>query len=147
MSALENENMAIIRRWFDEVWNQRRLDTVDELLAPGAVAHDLGGLGASVCGPAAFRAAAEQLHQLFGEIHLTVEDIFAVEHTVAVRLSARLKNTGSLGDRPATGCEITVPIMCMVHLKNGKLIEGWNFWDIAAALRTAEAPLERTALF
>jgi len=144
---VENENTAIVRRWFEEVWNQRRLATIDELLAPEAVAHDLGGPGASTRGPAAFRAAAEQLHTAFGEMHFVVDDIFGVEDRVAVRLTATLKNTGPLGPLQPTGQTVKVPIMCMVRLREGKLIEGYNQWDVASALRAANAPASQATLF
>ena len=29
---MKNENVRLARRWFEEVWNQRRTDTIDELL-------------------------------------------------------------------------------------------------------------------
>jgi predicted ester cyclase len=144
---LENENTALIRRWFEEVWNQRRLDTIEELLAPNAVAHDLGGSGASTTGPDEFRVAAEQLMTAFGEAHFEVEDIFGVGDRVAVRLTARLKNTGPLGTLPATGTEVTVPVMCIVHVRDGKLVEGWNSWDVVTALRAANAPPIQTTFF
>jgi hypothetical protein len=75
---LENANTAVIRRWFEEVWNQRRLETFDELLAPDGVAHDIGAQGTDIRGPVEFRKAAETLHGLFGEMHFTVEDVFGV---------------------------------------------------------------------
>ena len=31
------ENVALARRWFEEVWNQRRADTIDELLTDEAL--------------------------------------------------------------------------------------------------------------
>jgi hypothetical protein len=33
--------MSIQRRWFEEVWNQGREATIDELLAPDVVGHGL----------------------------------------------------------------------------------------------------------
>lgn len=144
---LENENTAIVRRWFEEVWNQRRLETIDELLDSNAVAHDLGGTGASTRGPAEFKVAAEQLLSTFGEANFVVEDIFGVGDRVAVRLKGKLRNTGPLGHLPPTGAEVTVPVMCIVHVRDGKLIEGWNFWDVITALRSANAPPERTRIF
>lgn len=144
---LENENTALVRRWFSEVWNQRRLETIDELLAEDAVAHDLGGPGATIHGRAAFRAAAEFLHTAFGEMHFTVEDIFGVGDRVAVRLSARLRHTGPLGPLPPTGREVTVPVMCLLRVRDGKLIEGWNNWDVGAALRAAAAPPTQATIF
>ncbi|HAB19832.1 MAG TPA: ester cyclase [Verrucomicrobiota bacterium] len=144
---LENENTEIVRRWFEEVWNQRRLETIDELLADDAVAYDLGGPGATIRGASAFRAAAEMLHAAFGEMHFVVEDIFGVEDRVAVRLAARLRHTGPLGQLPATGNEVTVPVMCLLRLRDGKIIEGWNNWDVATALRAAAAPPTQVTIF
>jgi ketosteroid isomerase-like protein len=142
----ENENTAIIRRWFDEVWNQKRLDTIDELLAPDGVAHDIGAQGTDIRGPREFRKAAETLHGLFGEMHFAIQDIFGVGNRVAVRVNARLRATGSLSGGPGSGEVFNSPIMCIIHLKDGQLIEGWNFWDIPGALRAVQAPLETTRL-
>src|SRR5688572_484304 len=125
---LENENTAIVRRWFEEVWNQRRLETIDELLAEDAIAHDLGGPGATIRGREAFRAGAQTLLDAFGEMRFTVEDIFGVEDRVAIRLSVRLKHTGPLGNLPATGNVATVPVMCMLEVRNGKITGAWNNW-------------------
>lgn len=143
----ENENTALVHRWFEEVWNQRRLETIAELMATDAVAYDLGGPGATTRGSAAFREAAEQIQQAFGEMHLTVDDIFGVDDRVAVRLTARLKHTGRLGDLAPTGNKVTVPVMCMLRFRSGQIAEGWNFWDVGSALRAANAPPERLTLF
>ena len=144
---IENENTALVRRWFEELWNQRRLETIDELLAPDAVAYDLAGPNATVRGRAAFRAAAETLLSVFGETHFTVEDIFGVDDRVAVRLTLKIKHTGDLGDLPATGKEVTVPVMCMIEVRDGKIMGGWNNWDVATALRAANAPPGQTTLW
>lgn len=144
---IENDNTAIVRRWFKEVWNERRLDTIDELMAPNAVAHDLGGPGASTKGPDGFRAAASQIQRAFGKMNVTIEDIFGVGNRVAVRFIAHLEHTGHLGDLPPTGRSATMPVMCIVHMRDGQIVEGWNFWDVATALRTANAPAERRTLF
>src|SRR5204863_5190961 len=92
---VELDNIALVRRWFDEVWNQRRLETIDELLAPDARCFDMTAPDSTIVGPKAFRAAAMQMHAAFGEMRLTIEDIFASNDRVAVRLTGRLKHTGA----------------------------------------------------
>lgn len=143
---LENANTALVRRWFDEIWNRRRLKAIDELLAENAIAHDLGGPGSTICGRAAFREAAEELHRIFGEMHLTVEDIFGVDDRVAVRLTARLRHTGSVGGRAPSGVEFNSPVVCLIRLQDGRIVEGHNFWDVAGILRVANAPATQTTL-
>ena len=34
---------AVMRQWFQEVWNERREQTIDELMAPDAKVHGLAG--------------------------------------------------------------------------------------------------------
>jgi predicted ester cyclase len=143
---IENENTAIVRRWFEEVWNQRRLETIDELLAPDAVSYDLAGPDSTLRGRDAFRAAAETLLDAFGELHFTVEEIFGVEDRVAIRLSLRFRHTGQLGELPPTGNAATVPVMCMLTVRDGIIQGGWNNWDVASALRATNAPATQTTI-
>jgi hypothetical protein len=35
----------------------------------------------------------------------------------------------------------------MIRLRDGKLIEGWNNWDVATALRAANAPATMATIF
>ena len=35
-------NKALVRRWFEEVWNQGREETIDELFAANGVGYGLG---------------------------------------------------------------------------------------------------------
>ena len=142
---IENENTAIVRRWFEELWNQGRLETIDELLAPTAIVYDMTGTGGEIRGRDDFRAAAKMLLAAF-ETHFTVEDIFGVEDRVAIRLSLRIRHVGPLGELQPTGKKATVPVMCMLEVRGGQLMGGWNNWDVASALRAADAPPGQTTI-
>jgi hypothetical protein len=51
----ESGNSTLARRWFEEVWNVRREETVRALMAPAVEGHMEGGL--EVHGPEDFIAA------------------------------------------------------------------------------------------
>ena len=36
---MAQENSALIRRWFEEVWNNGRMETIDEMASPDVVGH------------------------------------------------------------------------------------------------------------
>ena len=38
---MSEENKQLIRRWFDEVWNNGRADVIDELFDENGIAHGL----------------------------------------------------------------------------------------------------------
>ena len=69
MSVSANEQL--MRRWFEEVWNQQRVEVIDELLAADALLHghvpELRGREAFKQLHATFCANKERFAQLFFE--------------------------------------------------------------------------------
>jgi steroid delta-isomerase-like uncharacterized protein len=133
MSAAEN--CALMRRWFEEVWNQGRLQTVIELLDENATGFGQAGHETEIHGPADFLPFVQRLRGAFPDIKTTVEDAFGDEHSVAVRWSATMTHTGSDLGIPPTNRKAHVTGMTMVRFKNGKIISGWDNWDQLALMR------------
>jgi predicted ester cyclase len=133
----------LTHRWFEEVWNQRRLDTVDELLAPDAQAHGFPEPG-SVQDAAGFRAAVVQLHEAFPKIRLEMEDVFVDGDKSAVRWSAAMHANEDATDAPAK-----LSGFATAEWSNGQIVEAWNFVDLAPAIQkltsTAGVPHEQAA--
>ena len=123
------ENVALIRRWFNEVWNQRRLDAIGEMMAPDAVIRGLGEAGEVVRGPAEFRLFAERFQKAFSGIQITVEDAFGSGDKVAARWSGEMTHTGDDIGILATGRTVRISGMTLARVENGKVVEGWNCWD------------------
>jgi predicted ester cyclase len=89
-------NEALARRWMDEVWNQRRTETVHELLTPTSECRSETGV---LVGPDAF------LEQAYGpfvgalpDIRVTIDGTVSENDQVVVRWTATGTHTG---DRPA----------------------------------------------
>ena len=36
---MAQENSALIRRWFEEVWNNGRMEAIDEMASPDVIGH------------------------------------------------------------------------------------------------------------
>ena len=36
---MAQENSALIRRWFEEVWNKGRMEAIDEMASPDVIGH------------------------------------------------------------------------------------------------------------
>ena len=39
--SMSIENKALVRRWFEEVWNKGRAEAIDEMFAKDGIAHGL----------------------------------------------------------------------------------------------------------
>src|SRR3954463_11103552 len=120
------ESAALARRWFEEVWNQRRAGTVGELLRPDSVCHPDRG---DMVGPAAFLAFREQMLRALPDLHVTVEDVVADGDRAAVRWDATGTHTGPFAGTPATGKAVAFHGVTWIRCAGGKLIEGWDCFD------------------
>ena len=68
-------NKALVRRYVEEVLNQKNLAVVDELFAPTFVDHDSSMPEAK--GPEGIKRVAAMVHASFSDLHFTIEDMIA----------------------------------------------------------------------
>jgi steroid delta-isomerase-like uncharacterized protein len=124
------ENKALLRRWFEEVWNQGRAEAIPELLAEDGIAHGLSDDASQpLRGPAGFLPFHAQFREAFPNIEVVVEDQIAEGDLVATRCSVRGKHTGdSLGFK-ATQAPVEFTGMVITRIKDGKIVEAWNNFD------------------
>jgi len=123
------DNKALVHRWFEEVWNQGREQTIDELLATDIAAFGLGEHDAEVHNPAQFKTFFHNLKNAFPDFHITIEDTLAEKDKVVVRILIEGTHKGNGLGFAATGRRIRVSGICMIQIAAGKLIVGWNSWD------------------
>ena len=125
-----NRERAI--RWFREVWNERRRETIDELFPPDAIGHTENGDQ----GPAEFKAAREGLLNAFPEMYVEVEGTAADGDHVVVRWRVRGTHRGDGLGMPATGRPVNFRGMTWLTFKNGVIIEGWDSWNLGRLLES-----------
>jgi steroid delta-isomerase-like uncharacterized protein len=134
-------NRAIGRRWFEEVWNGRRGETVEELFASEAVGHMEG---AEVVGPAAFHEVRSELLTAFPDLRITIQDTVAEGSNVVVRWRATGSHFGDAFGIPATHAPIAVFGMTWLRIADGRIVEGWDAWNQGALLDSLRAAHERS---
>lgn len=125
---------TVLRRWFDEVWNSGREETVDELLAHDAVAHGLGE-GEDVQGPAGFKQFLRNMRSAFPDGHIRIEDMIGEGDKAAVRVVLEGTHLGDSLGLARTGRSVNVTGLIITRVSNGQIIEGWNCWDQLGLLR------------
>ena len=133
---MSEENKALFRRWFEEVWNQGRAEAIEELFAAEGVAHGLADAsGAELRGPAHFREFHRGFRDAFPDIRVTVEDVIAEGDKVAGRCSARATHRSAALGFAATGREVEFDGICIVRVSGGKIAEAWNNFDFLTMYR------------
>ncbi len=123
-------NKALIRRWFEEVWNQGRADAIDEMLAPGAPCHGLSEDPAMpLKGPEDFKPFHTVFRGAFPDVQVVVEDAIAEDDKVVARCSVRGKHTGDHLGIAASNAPVEFTGIGIGRVKDGKFVETWNNFD------------------
>jgi len=139
------ENVALMRRWFQEVWNDGRVQTIYDLLD-----ENISGWGQDVPGveirkPADFVALYNRLHGAFPDMKLTVEDAFGSDDKVVVRWSSVMTHTGDHLGMPATNRNVRITGITIARIADGKIVQGWDNWDQLALMQQVSDTRSATA--
>ncbi len=134
---MTSANALLARRWFDEVWNQRKDDAVVELLDP----HIVGQMeGVDVRSPEDFLKARAGLLDGFPDLQVTVEDVVAEGDNVVVRWSASGTHKGAGLGIPPSKRRVSFRGMSWIVFANGRIVKGWDSWNLGQLFAQLTAP-------
>ncbi len=127
---MSEENKALLRRWFDQVWNNGRAEAIGEMFSGNGLAYGLDeDPNEPVVGPAAFREFHAPFRGAFPDMVIVVEDMVAEGDKVAARCSVRGKHTGTGLGIAATNTPVDFTGITIVRIVGGKIVEAWNNFD------------------
>ena len=116
------ENKIIVRRLYEEFFNQGNLAVADELIAPNYFNHSASPQ--QVRGPEGVKQRSVVLRTAFPDLCNTIEDMVAEGERVVVRVAARGTHQGMhLGVHP-TGKPVMWTGVDIFIIQGGKLMEG-----------------------
>lgn len=121
------DNATIVRRSFEEVWNQGKLSVADEITTPDLIAHNEGRPDEH--GVAEFKRFVADARTAFPDVHFTIDEMIAQGDSVAARATVTGTHTGPLTGRgdipsiPPTGKSVSLMVSVLFHLKDGKIAE------------------------
>ena len=127
---MSTENKALVRRWFEEVWNKGRVAAIDEMFHPEGVAHGLGDTpDVKLHGPEGFKPFFHSFYNTFPDINVTIDHIISENDLVATHCTVRGTHTGNGIGVEATHKPIHITGMGLCRIKDGKIFEAWNNFD------------------
>src|ERR1041384_5270698 len=121
---MPDQNKAMIRRWFEEVWNQGRREVIDEMFGPEIILHD-GDVVSK--GPEAFKVFFDRMRASVSDIKVTAEEAISEGDLTCLRWSVTMRHSGDgMGGVPASGKQLRTTGMTMVRFANGAFSEAWQ---------------------
>lgn len=130
------EIKAVVRRIYEEVFNQGNLALVDELFAPDFVDHFADPLPFQpTTTPEAVRWFAGFVRDAFPDLKVTVDDMIVEGDQLAARATWRGTHQHQFGYIPPTGKRITMESVDMARVVDGRITEHWGGWNFESILR------------
>ena len=123
------ENTALLRRYWEEVWDRRQFALLDELLAPDFVFHAPVVPG-GIRGAAAYRERViAPLLAAFPDLQFRPAAYYTDGDAVVVAWTMRGTHRGPFQGIPATGKAFVVPGMIIAHVAGGRIREIRGVFD------------------
>lgn len=119
---------AVLIRYYDEIWNQGRLEVCDELIASDYVNHS-APLPDLPPGPEGLKQTVAAVRRAFPNVHYTIEDMVIGRDKAALRVTMRGTHRGEFLGMAPTGRQIEVQELQIEHLRDGRIVAHWHQID------------------
>ena len=118
MFDLTSKNKALMRRVYEEMWNQARASLATEIFDQ----------------PEGVERFVSQFLASFPDLQHTIEEMIAEDDHVAVRFSAQGTHTGQWLQFAPTGISIWYTGITLARIAADKIIEHHTWWDKAGLI-------------
>jgi predicted ester cyclase len=129
------QNKAIVRRAYEEAWNNRNVDALDDLLPINYDMHE----GNPDEGRNAIKDQIRSYHAAFPDLHVTIEDLIAEGDKVVMRGTWRGTHQGPIeteyGIAQPTHTQCTWTGTHVFRIENGRIAEAFYAPDRLARLQ------------
>jgi len=133
-AAILQRNRELVTRYFEEVWNQGRLDVLDELMAADYINHSPSTPNPRP-GPADLKPIVAEMRRGIPDLRYEILDMVVAADKVAVHLRVTGTHTGMLFKMAPQGGRIDVRQMQFEWIRNGRIVQHWRLTDDLSLLR------------
>ncbi len=122
------DNRSVVRRLYEEVWNKRRLEVVNEIISPSHALHDTNAPGSAI-GPDAYKRVVARWITAFPDLRFAIDDTVCEKDKLVVYWNISGTHKGEyLGIAP-TNKKISVDGITINHIASGKIMDSYVSWD------------------
>jgi len=121
----------LVGRYYLEVVAGRRIDVLQQLVAPEFVGHDPAG---AIMDRAGYFDAVAMLHEAFAQLVVSIDDQVAERDRVTTRWCAVGTHIGTFMGIAPTGRNVILTGTDIHRIEGGRLVELWEQLDLAHLL-------------
>jgi steroid delta-isomerase-like uncharacterized protein len=126
---MSEENKALVRRYFEEIWDEGNLDLIEELFTTDFVRHGPTATEGEVRGLEEFKGLVSMYRSAFPDLRVPIEDLVAEGDRVVARWRTRGTHQGELMGIAPSGNQASVTGILIDRISGGKIEEEWVDYD------------------
>lgn len=128
------QNKALARQFVEEVINQGNIGLIDELLTPDFVEHEELPPGMPP-GREATKVVFTMMRSAFPDIKATIEHLITEGDEVVLHMTWAGTHEGEFMGIPPTGKSMSINVIDIFGIAEGKIVEHWGIWDGMAMMQ------------
>ncbi|WP_394832927.1 ester cyclase [Pendulispora rubella] len=139
----------LVARYFEDVWNQGRVELLDELVHSDHVSYQAGRTGQRL-GPSALARVVRATRSVFPDLRYEISDEVHDVDRAAIRCTKHVKSVGLLDGSAFDDGRIEIEQMLLIRFHDERIIEQWStvffssYEGELALTRMVERVLERS---
>ena len=122
------QNKQLVRRLVEEVFNQKKIDVIEELVSPDFVEHEAVPPGVPP-GRDGLKALFGMMHKAFPDFNVTIEHLIAEDNHVVLHMNWTGSHEADFMGIPPTGKTISVTVIDIMGMNEGKIAAHWGVMD------------------
>jgi steroid delta-isomerase-like uncharacterized protein len=126
---MSQENEALVRRYFEEIWDKGNLELIDQLFTTNFVRHGPTATEGEVQGLEGFKGLVSMYHTALPDLRVPIEDLISEGDRVVTRWTAYGTHQGELMGNAPTGNRASVTGILVDRISGGKIEEEWVDYD------------------
>jgi steroid delta-isomerase-like uncharacterized protein len=126
---MSEQNKELIRRFYEELVNQRKVELTEELISFDFDDHAARGSGLEN-----FKTLYAIMLRIFPDIQAKIEDLIEEGDRVAARVEFTATQAGTFRGFPPANRRVSFSGMDMFRFKDGKIVERWAQRDFLGML-------------
>jgi steroid delta-isomerase-like uncharacterized protein len=134
-------NKDTVLRFWQEVFNERKLEQIDKIFTEDYIYH--GAAGQDVRGREGLKQFLTVYFNAFPDLHAEVEDIFGEGDKILSRAMCRGTHKGNLMGMPPTGKQVAIRVICADRLSGQRVAESFELPDLFGMMQQLGAMPQR----
>jgi steroid delta-isomerase-like uncharacterized protein len=118
----------VVRRFYQEAWNERNLQVIDELVSESHALTSANVSGPAV-GPAAYKTQIASFVRGFPDLRFIVEDTICEMDKIVASWTITGTHKGEFLGIAPTHKKVSVPGITIHQIADGKILDSHAAWD------------------